>query len=359
MPQPRSPRRQPRHIPPKGRRAAARPAYAAIDLGTNNCRMLVAEPVGNMGDFRVVDSFSRIVRLGEGIHSRGGLDEGAVERTVAALKICAGKINHRGAVTTRAVATEACRRADNCQGFFNQVEGETGIRLETISAEEEAGLTLAGCLPLMDPNAHHTLLFDIGGGSTEVVWVDHAGAAGNTPSQTQLRPKAFLSLPIGVVTVAERFGDTGVLSDAACAAIFDEVDGALAPFDAAHGISETVNAGGVQMIGTSGTVTSLGGIYLGLDQYDRTRVDGLEMDFDAIFAVSEKLKGMDLETRTQHPCIGRGRADLTLPGCAILAAILKRWPVGRLKAADRGIREGLLTAMITADTGASRTGAAG
>ena len=321
------------------RPSGAPSVYAAVDLGTNNCRMLVARPSGR--GFRVVDSFSRIVRLGEGLAVGGNLSEAAIERTVEALKVCAAKMRSQRATRIRNIATEACRRAGNCQTLIDRVEAEAGLVLEPITAAEEAHLTLAGCASLLDRRLPHGLVFDIGGGSTEVIWV--ARTNDGPPAIVEL-----LSLPFGVVDLAREFGCETV-DGATYATIVERIDADLAHFDQRCGIGEAVAEGKVQMLGTSGTVTTLGALFLDLPRYDRARVDGLDMDFDGIAEISARLAAMDCAARAENPCIGRQRADLVVMGCAILDAVCRRWPVGRLRVADRGIREGLLIGMMTAD----------
>ncbi len=324
------------------------PAFAAIDLGTNNCRMLVACPARNGArkDLRIIDGFSRIVRLGEGVRATGRLSDAAIERTTEALKICAGKINNRGVKETRAIATEACRQAENGDAFLEHIRRETGLRMKSISAAEEAELTLAGCAPLLRTKHPRTLMFDIGGGSTELMWVDNRNDGG----RPQGKPKALdvLSLPIGVVGLAEEFG-RDALEPEAFETIVARVDAALSPFEDRNGIAAEIEAGNVHMLGTSGTVTTMGAIYLDLARYDRSRVDGLSIRCESIDAICAKLITQDFKTRLDHPCIGPGRADLMVMGCAVLTAICRRWPATHLTAADRGIREGLLLDMMAAD----------
>lgn len=332
----------------RGRLRPKAPAFAAIDLGTNNCRLLVARP--QRSGFRVVDSFSRIVRLGEGLSATGRLSEAAIARTLKALRVCAGKVRENKVRRVRAVATEACRIAVNGGDFLDRAHEETGIEIEPITAAEEARLTLAGCAPLLDSGYDYALVFDIGGGSTELTWVGLSGGAPPTPLATR-------SLPQGVVNLAERYGQD-LMAAADYARIIDLIDAGLAPFDAENGISGAVGRGRVQMLGTSGTVTTLGGLHLDLPRYDRSKVDGLDLEFDSIADITARLLAMDCADRLALPCIGRGRADLMVAGCAILEAICRRWPVGRLRAADRGIREGLLLAMM-ADDGAPSAGRPG
>ena len=301
--------------------------YGALDLGTNNCRLLLAVPQGN--GFQVVDAFSRMTRLGEGLAASGKLSPSAVDRTVAALKFCAQKLSRRRVQRVRAVATEACRRAANCNEFIEHVGWETGIALEIISAKEEAYLALTGCSPLLSPKVADGLVFDIGGGSTELIRV-HGEEI-----------KATLSLPLGVVTLAERFGEA-IHDDIAYENLVAEAMSQLRAFDPDGELSRLAENGKLQMLGTSGTVTTLAGIHLDLCRYDRSQVDGLTMDFASIEKVSRNLLASSFEYRAAHPCIGRERADLVLSGCAILDAICATWPVGRLRVADRGVREGIL-----------------
>lgn len=320
----------------------ARPIFVAVDLGTNNCRMLAARP-DPRGGFRVVDSFSRITRLGEGLHETGLLSEAAMTRTIDALRACARKIGRHRVVGARMVATAACRHAANAEAFLHRVQAETGLTLEVIPPDEEARLALAGCAPLLRPDHSGAVVFDIGGGSTELMWV--AAGSGQPPEKTGARILDMASLPLGVVTVAESRG--GDLSDPDYQAVKNDVYAALSLFDRRHAIADRVAAGDpIQMLGTSGTVTTLGGVMLDLPRYDRDSVDGLEVDFISIQAVSRRLRGMSCAQRASHPCIGGDRADLVVSGCAILEAICDMWPVGRLRIADRGIREGVLVDLM-------------
>ncbi len=313
---------------------------AALDLGTNNCRLLVARPAG--GGFRVIDAFSRIVRLGEGLAATGALSPEAIARTLDALKTCADKIAFRRIAKGRYVATEACRRAVNCETFLARVRAEIGLEIEIISTAEEARLVVSGCAPLLNPHIPYAIVFDIGGGSTEIVWLRLSGGR----DRRWVRPQILgsVSLPLGVVTLTDRFG--GEVSPAAYRTMVEEAAGALEPFERAHRILGYVRGRRVQMLGSSGTVTTLAGIHLALPRYIRALVDGSSLTFEQIAAVSAYLAGLDLAGRAASPCIGRERADLVLSGCAILDAICETWPVGRLRVADRGVREGILFDLI-------------
>lgn len=311
------------------------PAIAALDLGTNNCRLLVALARG--AQFEVIDSFSRIVRLGEGLASSGRLSERAIARTISALRVCARIIARHDVRQLRCVATEACRRALNGAEFLARVQRVTGLRFDVLSQDDEARLALLGCLPLIDPGADHVLLVDIGGGSTELLWLDRSG-----PGEARVR--CTQSVPMGVVELAEVFGSE---PDAeAFDAMVRHVQRLLVPIEAVHRIRLRLAAGRSQMIGTSGTVTTLAAVHLGLRRYDRRRVDGLIIEPAAIEAVSRRLRSMTNAARAANPCIGPGRADLVVAGCAILEAILRSWPTDLLRVADRGLREGILHALM-------------
>ncbi len=340
-------------------RGRAREIYAAIDLGTNNCRLLVARPAVD-GGFRVIDAFSRIVRLGEGVGRSGRLSEAAMVRTLEALEICAAKMRRRGVTRMRAVATEACRRAANCDAFLQRVVRETGIELEIISNHEEANLAIYGCAPLLDHGVSHALVFDIGGGSTELGWMqipDVSGRPGAARRRVEPIPRGWHSIPIGVVTLTERYGGREVTPEA-YAAMIAEVGAAVAPFEAEHNLSALVAEGQLQMLGTSGTVTTLCGVYQGLRRYDRARVDGCYLDFDEADSISRRITAMSYEERAADPCIGPERADLVIAGCAILEALCAIWPVGRLRVADRGLREGILFTLIDGRRAGPTPGAA-
>jgi len=327
-----------------GPRDASAPVYAAIDLGTNNCRLLVAKPVHR--GFRVIDAFSRIVRLGEGLSRSDALSDAAIERTVEALRICGRKMERRGVTMRRAVATEACRRASNRRQFIDIVSAETGIDLEIISSEEEGRLALAGSAPLLDRRLPYALVFDIGGGSTELMWIRLSRHG---------RPELVdqISIPCGVVALSERFGGERV-HPSAYAAMIVHVAERLSGFEARNLVRAAVDRGLVQMLGTSGTVTTLAGINMGLPRYDRAKVDGSHLDTADARRVTRELLALDLAERAAHPCIGPERADLVLAGCAVLEAIVDLWPVRRLRIADRGLREGILWELMASADGRRR-----
>ncbi|WP_247878274.1 Ppx/GppA phosphatase family protein [Azospirillum sp. TSO22-1] len=318
-----------------------RPVYAALDLGTNNCRLLIARPT--QSGFRVIDAFSRIVRLGEGVFSSERLSESAMERTLAALRVCGGKIQRRGVTAVRAVATEACRHARNCTPFLEAVEDETGIAIEIISSQEEGRLAIAGCAALLDPRIPHALVFDIGGGSTELMWL--ALRPGGRP-----RLVDQISIRCGVIGLSERYGGD-VIAPEAYRAMVEEVAAQIEPFAERNSIRTHLERGGVQMLGTSGTVTTLAGVHLGLARYDRRAVDGSFLRVDHARDIIRRLVALDFEGRSRHACIGLERADLVVAGCAVLEAICDCCPVERLRIADRGLREGILVDLIGSTQG--------
>lgn len=312
--------------------------YAALDLGTNNCRLLIACPAGD--GFRVVDSFSRIIRLGEGIAATGSISDAAIERAIAALAICSDKIRYRKARRLRLIATEACRAAGNAESFRARVATATGIKLEVIDRETEAALAVIGCSPLLDPRGRGAILFDIGGGSTELVRIERDPDVPGAPPYI----KAWMSIPLGVVTLAEHFGGKHVSRDL-YARMIDEVAQHVAPFAAEHGR----DLRDMHLLGTSGTVTTLAGVFQNLYRYDRRRIDGIWMNNAEVTATIEKLLGMSYEERVGNSCISVERADLVLAGCAILDAIRNAFPLPRLRVADRGLREGMLVEMMRED----------
>lgn len=322
------------------------PFYAALDLGTNNCRLLVAHPTRRA--FRVVDSFSRIVRLGEGVGRNGRLGEDAMTRAVEALAICRNKIASREVVRHRLIATEACRIADNGEEFLARVRERTGMELEIVNRETEARLAVSGCASLIDPEARGVIVFDIGGGSTELIWLDFGEKGWPGALRVQRHVAAWASLPFGVVTIAERFGGADVTRrdfEAMVAYVRDE----LAGFPGRAAMGAALATGRVHLLGTSGTVTTICGVHLGLRRYDRRQVDGTWMRQCDVVEVTDRLIAMSYEERVGNPCIGSDRADLVLAGCAIFEAIRREWPCDRVRVADRGLREGILLTMMAQD----------
>ncbi|MDX2201313.1 MAG: Ppx/GppA phosphatase family protein [Hyphomicrobiaceae bacterium] len=330
-------------------RQDARQAYAALDLGTNNCRLLIARPAGE--NFTVIDAFSRVVRLGEGLATSGRLSEAAMERTLGALHVCADKLRRRHVHLARSVATEACRRADNGAAFIERVRAETGIVLDIISAQEEARLAVLGCHILLEGGEGPAVIFDIGGGSTELVLVE--------PGDKVPHIIDWQSVPWGVVSLTDTVGRSEP-DLATRLARYDEmrrlVADSFAPFAAR--IAGHAGARDIRLLGTSGTVTTLASLHLELPHYDRRAVDGLILPSVSMRDISTRLSAMSPEERGALPCIGMDRADLVVAGCAILESILDIWPAERLGVADRGIREGILRSLIAADAAGERSRAA-
>lgn len=327
--------------PPRGGRFRRGRNYGALDLGTNNCRLLIAQP-GPQG-FMVIDAYSRVVRLGEGLLESGRLSEAAMDRTVAALAACADKLARRDVRLTRNVATEACRRAANGLRFVERVYAETGIALDVVSAAEEARLAVLGCQTLIDPDGPPALVFDIGGGSSELMLVAPKADVGGQPAILD-----WISLPWGVVSLAETEPQWPRADDRAAA--YARMLGRVAPLLdrfaarlAARGVTE------VQPLGTSGTITTLASVELGLPGYDRRRVDGCSVGSDAMTELCRSIAGRSVADRARIACVGADRAELIVAGCAILEAILVRWPGGQVRVADRGIREGILRSLMGRD----------
>ncbi len=324
--------------------------FAALDLGTNNCRLLVVAPRSN--GFRVIDAFSRIVRLGEGLSQTGRLSEAAMMRTIEALKTCSEKIAYRQVSKVRCIATQACRGAENGIEFLHRIKQATGLSFDMISTEEEAALAVRGCHDLIDDSVGAVLVFDIGGGSTELSWVLPAKRRRKPwsgPRRDERAPKfiTWMSIPYGVVNVSERFG--GTMTRETYDKVVHEIADKIRAFCGADSLKPHFQSGNAHLLGTSGTVTSLAGMHLKLKQYNRQKVDGIWLSDKTALSVSESLRAMSEEERNNQPCIGRERADLVVPGCAILEAIMMVWPSTRIRVADRGLREGVLASLMEQD----------
>lgn len=319
--------------------------YAALDLGTNNCRLLIASPVYSEGEIwpslRILDSYSRIVRLGEGLGHGGELSEDAMQRTAKALRVCRSKLAKHPKANVRFVATEACRRASNARLFLKQIANEVGMDIEIITNEEEAKLAFYGCSSLLGGHARKALTFDIGGGSTEFMW-----AKRDQPEQLP-EVVGWSTIPYGVMNLSEQFGGTA-FTEMYFDEIVDKLRGLLEKFDAQHNIRDTIVAerGAVQLLSTSGTVTTLAAIHLDLTRYDRSKVDGICLHMHDLRGAIAKLMDMTPAERYQHPCIGSQRADYIIGGCAILEAIHRVWPLDRITIADRGVREGIIMGLL-------------
>jgi len=333
-------------------RRARGPLYAALDLGTNNCRLLIARP--HEGGIRVMDGFTRIVRLGEGLTLTGRLSDHAMDRTMDALRQCRNKLREHQPARMRLIATEACRAASNGQEFIGRVESELGLALEIVDRRTEAELAVTGCADLIEREAAGALMFDIGGGSSELAWLDFRGGRPKSQGRMPASIRSWQSLPVGVVSIAERFGGVDVTRDS-FEAMVAYVANHLRQFRGREKLRQMIAEHPVHLIGTSGTVTTLAGLHLGLERYERQKVDGLWMRSGEVDQTMKALLGMSFERRVSHPCIGKDRADLVLPGCAIFEAIRREWPTDRVRVADRGLREGLLISMMDADRVFGRT----
>jgi exopolyphosphatase/guanosine-5'-triphosphate,3'-diphosphate pyrophosphatase len=327
-------------------RKARGPIYAALDLGTNNCRLLIARP--HEQSFRVLDGFTRIVRLGEGLSANGRLSEAAMARTIEALRQCRNKLRTHAPTRMRLIATEACRAAANGAEFVARVERELGLVLEVVDRQTEASLAVTGCADLIEPEAAGALMFDIGGGSSELAWLDFRGGRPRRQGRMAASIRSWQSLPVGVVSIAEKFGGVDV-TRGRFEEMVAEVRSHLVQFRGRERLRQAMASHPMHLIGTSGTVTTLAGLHLGLDRYERSKVDGLWMSRPEIDATMSALLGMSYDRRMGHPCIGRERADLVLPGCAIFEAIRREWPSERVRVADRGLREGILVSLMDAD----------
>lgn len=305
----------------------------------------------------MLDGFTRIVRLGEGLSTTGRLSDAAMERTMEALRLCRNKLREHEPTRMRLIATEACRAASNGEAFIARVERELGLKLEIVDRQTEASLAVTGCADLIEENSSGALMFDIGGGSSELAWLDFRGGRPRRTGRMAASIRSWQSLPVGVVSIAEKFGGVDVTPDS-FEAMVAFVAGHLRQFRGREKLRQMIAEHPVHLIGTSGTVTTLAGLHLGLERYERQKVDGLWMKREEIDATMSALLGMTFDRRVAHPCIGRDRADLVLPGCAIFEAIRREWPTERVRVADRGLREGILISLIDADR-AERAGRGG
>lgn len=311
--------------------------YAAIDLGTNSCRLVIASPTPS--SFRIVETFSKVTRLGEGIINDNELSRPAIRRTISALKVCAGVLEEYAPIyRSRFVATAACRRAKNCPEFIAAVKRETGLNIEIISSKEESRLAVVGCIPLLNRHIKRALIFDIGGGSTEI-------SLARVTNSGKTFIEGFVSLPYGVVTVSEAFPGNE-MTELAYDTIVERTQDILKDFEEKFKIKEAIRNQEIQIIGTSGTVTVLGAVHLNLSRYNRSAVDGLSVSITDLEKTIAKIKRLGPEGRSKHPCIGSQKSDLTMAGCAIIESLLKYWPISEVTVADRGIREGILLDLI-------------
>ncbi|VAV86671.1 Exopolyphosphatase [hydrothermal vent metagenome] len=321
----------------KNQKPVSKNIYSAIDLGTNNCRLLVARQTAN--GFQVIDSFSRVVRLGEGLSRNGALSPAAIDRTIEALDICVAKIRRRGATHMRNVATQACREASNCDEFIERVEKEVRIKLSIIDPAEEARLAVMGCKALLKREYSHAIVFDIGGGSTELIWIRIT--RGGAPEIID-----WTSIPFGVVNLSEKYGTQETISGRAYAEMRQSIASAITSFEQKNDMQGLVREGKVQLLGTSGTITTLTAMHLELETYDRAKVDGALIRASHIRDLCNILSVLNYEERVALKSIGQDRADLVVAGCAILETIMDLWPIGEISVADRGIREGMLLDMM-------------
>ncbi len=303
----------------------------------------------------MLDGFTRIVRLGEGLTASGRLSDAAMERTMEALRLCRNKLREHQPARMRLIATEACRAAENGVEFIARVERELGLALEIVDRQTEAALAVTGCADLIEEESSGALMFDIGGGSSELAWLDFRGGRPRRQGRMAASIRSWQSLPVGVVSIAERFGGVDVTSESFEAMVAYVADH-LRQFRGREKLRQMIAEHPVHLIGTSGTVTTLAGLHLGLERYERQKVDGLWLNRQQIDDTIRVLMGMSYDRRVAHPCIGRDRADLVLPGCAIFEAIRREWPTDRVRVADRGLREGILISLIDADRGAKPRG---
>jgi len=320
--------------------------FGAVDLGTNNCRLLIARSMPQ--GFQVVDSYSNVVRLGAGLASTGKLAEPNMDAAVEAIKACAAKMKAKSVKRWRCIATQACREASNGEEFLQRVKTETGLGFETISPRVEARLSVMGCINIIDLEKDVALVIDIGGGSTELSWVDVRKLRNNNISRRISRPpiSAWTSLPVGVVNLSEMYPETPDDLEGWFASMKKRVHEEIEKKNYASQFANSFAEGRGHLVGTSGTITSLAGVHLKLPYYQRNKIDGIWVQSTDILDTISSLANMPLERRQSEPCIGTDRATMLMAGCAILDVIYELWPSERIRVADRGLREGMLMGLM-------------
>jgi len=307
---------------------------ATIDVGSNTVRLLVAD-AGEASAWRVLDEAQQVTRLGEGLAAAGVLGEAPAARTLAVVRAYAERGRRAGAARVRIVATSAVREAANGRAFAATIERATGVALRVVSGEEEARLTLLGVRRGLGDPAGALVVCDIGGGSTEYILAEGA------------RVRALASLRLGVVPLAERFAFPEAVDRARYDALRAEVRGRLerelpTPFRGARG---------ARLVGTAGTVTTLAALDLGLARYDAARVQGHRLGRAAVEAQLRRLGALPVAARGALPCLEPGRADLIVPGVAIVQATLDCLGAEALTVSDWGLREGILLDALEGDAG--------
>lgn len=320
---------------------------AAIDLGTNSCRLLVAR--ADESNLKIIDSYSKIIRLGEDIHQTKKLSRQAINRAIDSLAICIQKINKHNVKLLRCVTTEACRQALNAADFIEEVKEKVGIKLEIINPSEEAYLAITGCSSLLSNQASYALAFDIGGGSTELLWMKvYSAPESDKQIYHNIEVIDCISLPFGVVTLSEGYG-AHASHPKAYEDTRERILQKLAVFCEKNSILNYVKQNQVQMIGTSGTVTTLAAIFLELTKYERKLIDGFMIETQALIGICRDILAMEEKDRLNHPCIGVERASFIVMGAAILEGIISMWPITSTVIADRGVREGILIDLLHKD----------
>ncbi len=298
--------------------------YAAIDVGTNTIRLLVAD-AEDTATYRPVFQDQVITRLGERIQETGVLAAGAVERTIAVLQRFAETAKEMGAKEVVAVATSAAREAKNQREFLDRARRDAGLELRVASEEIEATLTALGVSHALGPAWPNIVIIDIGGGSTEFI------------SLRQVKLAGHLSLPIGVVKITEAYLKNDPPTADELEAVSAFLEERLATVPASLDLPE-----GAILVGTAGTPTTLATIDLGLAPYDPERVTGHRLSRSRIEQLLEHLCSLPLAERRQIVGLEPSRADVIVAGTLLTFEVMTLFGFDELTVSDGGLREGIL-----------------
>ena len=299
--------------------------FAAIDLGSTNCRLVIVDIIEDK--YKIICSFSEILNLGRNLSFSNEFNDEIIEKTIEIFKIISQKLKYYNVLSYRCVATEACRQSINSDELVKRIHERTNIEIEIIPSKEEARLCLKSCLNHNVNLNDFNLVFDIGGGSTEIIIFD---------SIYSNKDFDFLSIPIGVINFSEKVS------------LFktEKVLGQLEKQMMFFSKKKKIHNEPISIIGSCGTVTTLCAIHLKLNYYQKSLVDNTLLEIEDLKQTCNFVKRLSSEEKEKHPCIGPQRINLLDNGILILEKILESWPVKRILVSDRGLREGIILDQI-------------